>query len=188
MPKVVGIDLAGMEKNKTGACALTYSESPEISKTIKTKILYKDSEIMTFIDQENPELIAFDAPLSKPRQGNRRKCDRELAEYGLLPPMLGGMRYLTQRAIELKNMIIGSYKIIEVSSRASAAILGYRDQEEAKEQKELLKLNIKGDTEQRFLSRDELDAVSAAITAYLHLQGKTRSVGDDEGRIIIPKL
>lgn len=50
------------------------------------------------------------------------------------------------------------------------------------------KLGLDGTLEERSLTRHELDAITAALTAYLHLQGLTESIGDDkEGWIIVPK-
>jgi predicted nuclease with RNAse H fold len=51
----------------------------------------------------------------------------------------------------------------------------------------LEKLGIK--IEKRELTHDELDAITAAFTGYLHLKGMSLSLGNEkEGIIIIPKL
>ena len=188
MPKVIGIDLAGLEKNDTGVCALTFSEDPNIHKVAKVKLLKKDSEILTFIDEENPQLIAIDAPLSVPINGIRRKCDEMLNEYGVLPPLMGGMRYLTQRGMDLSNIIRQSYTVIEVNSKISAKLLGYYNTDNETEQKELLNMGIKGDTEKRVMKPDEIEAISAAITAYLYTIGKAVSMSGPDGSVIIPKV
>jgi hypothetical protein len=47
---------------------------------------------------------------------------------------------------------------------------------------------VEGDLRDRMMERDELDAITAAFTGFLHLQGKTEEVGDDEGKIAIPKV
>jgi len=56
------------------------------------------------------------------------------------------------------------------------------------EQKELMKV-IKGkDVERRLLKKDEIDAIFCAITACLYYFGKTKEIGDETGRIVIPSL
>ena len=58
-----------------------------------------------------------------------------------------------------------------------------------KTSQEILKtIGLKGEVEIRPLAKHEIDAVTAALTAVLHLQGQTERIGNDkEGYIIIPK-
>ena len=182
--KIVGIDLAGMDKNKTGFCALTCSENKELDKVAKVKLMHTDAEILLAVEQENPDLICIDAPLSAPKEGDMRDCDHELVSYGKLPPLLGGMKSLTNRAIELKR-VLESYAIIEIYAKATSKILGYYDEDYVKQQKSLLSMGIRGDLEKRVLSKDEIDSVTAALTGYLYLSGKTKEAGHDS-IIIIP--
>jgi len=47
---------------------------------------------------------------------------------------------------------------------------------------------LKGEIETRPLTTHEIDAVTTALTAVLHLQRQTELIGDDkEGYIILPK-
>jgi predicted nuclease with RNAse H fold len=62
------------------------------------------------------------------------------------------------------------------------------DKSEKETQRRMLESNITGDIERRMLSKDEIDAVSCAITAYLYSVGATDEVGDESGKIIIPKV
>jgi len=183
--KVVGIDLAGNPKNDTGFCIL---EDIENSKHIKTKILHSDDEIIKSIEETKPDLIAIDAPLTYSNEN--RKCDEILREYGALPVTLRGMEVLAIRGSELAKKLRskGFRDIIEIFSTASAKILGLWDKTEKGMQKNLLNANIRGDIEKKLLSKDELDAVFAAITGYLYLKNSTKSVGDEKGKIIIPKV
>jgi hypothetical protein len=47
---------------------------------------------------------------------------------------------------------------------------------------------LDGDINRRLLIKDELDAISAAVTAYLHLMGQTKTIGDESGSIVIPSV
>ena len=107
--KIVGLDLAGVEHRPTGYCLLTGRQT-------ETSLLYKDDEILTKIGEVQPAVVAIDAPLSLPpgrksieeRTGNHlRECDRELLKRGIkfFPVTLGPMRKLTQRGINLRQIL-----------------------------------------------------------------------------------
>lgn len=181
--KVIGIDLAGMPKNDTGFCVLEINEN----KFVRTKILHDDEEIITSVRTELPDLVCIDGPITLPRR-DMRKCDVFIKEYGGLPPLLGGMRYLTMRGNKIGGIVSKEFKTIEVYTRASAKILGFYNEDGVMMQKELIKMGLEGDIIRRNLTKDEVDAVIAAITGYLYTQGKAREVGDDEGKIILPKV
>jgi len=177
--KIIGIDLAGFEKNDTGLCIFE-------NKVVRVKIVKTDQEIIDAIDRESPDLVCIDGPITLPIQ-IQRKADLELKQYGALPPLLGGMRYLTMRGNRLREKLVG-YRIIEVLNRATVKILGFAYPNPAERQKALLAMDIKGDIENRQLTKDEVDSITAAITGYLYLEGKTQEVGDEEGIIIVPKI
>lgn len=181
---IVGIDLAGSDKNDTGFCILAGDGK---SKKVKTRLLKTDKDIILQCDLVKPELIAIDAPLTPARNAYMRLADEELKEYGALPHSLRGMTYLVERGIRLGNELKKSYRVIEVYNSASAKILGFYDKDHLEMQKRMAKM-ISGDITDRVMSRDELDAITAALTGYLHLQGKTTEVGDEEGKIAIPKI
>jgi predicted nuclease with RNAse H fold len=177
---VIGLDPAGMSKNETGIAVFE-------NKKVKTHLVHEDDEILEVVEKEGPELIAVDAPLSKPKQGSFREADLVLREYGTLPLNMRGMITLTERGVGLKEKL-SKYKVIEVFPRATDIILGYWDKDERRMQKKILEFGITGDPEKRMLTKDEVDAISAAITGYLYLQGKAKEVGDEEGKIIIPEV
>ncbi len=182
--KIVGIDLAGNPKNETGFCILEVNGE---NKTVRTSILHSNSEIIHKLNEISPEIIAIDAPLTF--SGINRHCDEKLREYGALPVTLRGMEVLARRGSELaKELRKPEFKLIEVFSTASAKILGFYDSKEVEMQKKLMNSGLLGDLQKRFLTRDELDAVFAAITGYLYLNSSTESVGDKDGTIIIPKV
>ncbi len=182
--RVVGIDLAGSEKNDTGFCMLL---SDNRLKKIKTSLLKTDHDILLQCRLVRPDIIAIDAPLTPAENGYMRAADEELREYGALPQNLRGMTYLVERGIGLGNKLKTDYKVIEVFSTATAKILGFYDKEDIEMQKKLSRL-VEGDLKDRIMKRDELDAIAAALTGFLHLQGKTLEIGDEEGKIVIPRV
>lgn len=178
--KAVGIDLAGLEKNDTGFCALDDKNNAEVC------ILHTDIEIINAVQKENPDIACIDGPLSKPAAGIMRKCDAELRRYGALPPMLMGMKALTERATKLRSALENlGFKVIEVFPNATANILGYYDRDWRNIQGKMATLKI---FFKRNLTKDEIDAVSAAITGILFLRGQTKNIGDKGGVIVVPAV
>ncbi|MEA3254597.1 MAG: DUF429 domain-containing protein [Candidatus Altiarchaeota archaeon] len=182
--KLVGIDLAGNPRNHTGFCILNTGDNKKI---VTTSILHSDSEIMEEIEGVNPDLIAVDAPLTF--SGVNRRCDDELHRYGALPVTLRGMEVLAKRGTELAEKLRKkNFRVIEVYATCSGKILGFYDKNERSMHKNLMNSGLEGSIHKRIPTKDEIDAIFSALTAYLHLNGSTEEVGDENGKIIIPKV
>ncbi|MCX6695086.1 MAG: DUF429 domain-containing protein, partial [Candidatus Altiarchaeota archaeon] len=171
-------------KNESGYCVLSVEDGV---KSVETRILYSDEDILSEVMKTAPDLVAVDAPLIF--SGVNRKCDELLHGYGALPVTLRGMEVLARRgsafAVKLRGINV---KFIEVFSTASAKILGVYSKNDFGMQKSMMSLGIRGSVSDRILSRDELDAVLAAVTGFLHLEKQTREVGDESGVIMIPEV
>ena len=87
------------------------------------------------------------------------------------------MRNLALRAIKLNRLIEEErYKAIEVHPTSTRKAL--QTPSNWKKIQEILKnLGLKGDLETRPLVTHEIDAVTAALTAVLHLQRQTELIG-----------
>lgn len=177
---VIGLDLAGLPSKPTGFASLSNHK-------IKTSLVYSDEEILAPCLHECPALVAIDAPLSLPASGNLREADRLLIGRGLrvFPPTFASMKKLTSRGIHIAGELReNGIKIIEVHPRTSGKIL-FRTHER---QAWLSKLRQKRWMVGKKMSEHEADAVIAALTAWLHLRGKTEEVGTTaEGTIVIPR-
>jgi len=182
--KLIGIDLAGNPRNGSGFCILDVKDNEKI---VTLKILYSDEEIIENVLKNKPDLVAIDAPLTY--NGRNRRCDSDLFKYGALPVTLKGMEMLALRgtsiAKKLRNLNIDT---IEVFATASGKILGFYNKNEKIMQRNLILSGLRGDIEKRFLTKDEIDAIFSAITAFLHLNNSSEEVGDDDGKIVIPKI
>jgi len=191
--KVVGIDLAGSPKRNTGICTLKKND------IIFCTILHTDREIISYVEKENPTLIAIDAPLNLPpgrrsiedKNGEHfRPCDRELLRRGIrfFPITLGPMRLLTKRGIRLKRALKArGYAVIEVYPGAAQDIwhTGRKQDGLSKLRKGLERLGIKGLHLE--MNGDELDAVTAALVGQLFLRGEAEVLGNfKRGAIVIP--
>lgn len=181
---VAGIDLAGNPKNESGYCILSVEGDV---KTVETRLLYSDDDIMSELMKANPDLTAVDAPLIY--DGVNRKCDELLHDYGALPVTLRGMEVLARRgssmAVKLRKI---NLRFIEVFSTGSAKILGVYSRNDFSMQKNMMNLDLHGNINEKILSRDELDSVLAAITGYLYLEKRTREVGDESGVVVVPEV
>jgi predicted nuclease with RNAse H fold len=99
------------------------------------------------------------------------------------------MKKLALRAIRVNRLIEEkTYKAIEVHPTSTRKALQMPPKDWKTAQEILKKLGLKGEIETRPLATHEIDAVTAALTAGLHLQNQTERIGDDkEGYIVLPK-
>lgn len=177
---VIGLDLAGLPSNPTGFASL-------LNRKFKTGLVYSDEEILEPCLRECPALVAIDAPLSPPASGNLRQADRLLIGRGfrVFPLMFASMKKLTSRGIHIASELRErGIKIIEIHPRTSGKILFGTSERQAW----LSELRQKRWMVSQKMSEHEADAVIAALTAWLHLRGKTEEVGTvAEGTIVIPR-
>lgn len=192
--KILGIDLAGSEKRKTGICILNESLFADCF------VVFKNKEIFEIIKKEKPNLIAIDAPLSLPkgRKSIRKKsnihfrqCDKELLKMKIkfFPITLGPMRQLTERGIKIRKLLEKNFKVIEVYPGGAQDILGIPRKQKGLDRlkKGLEKLGIKILKDNP--SGDELDAITCAICGWFLLKKEVIFLGDKkEGLMILPKI
>jgi hypothetical protein len=181
---IMGIDLAGKPENPTGWASWE-------NKKVKTRLLYTDNQILEIITQNKPEIIAVDAPFRLPKSGPLRKADKEMIKngYRVFPPALPAMRKLTMRAMKLNRLIAEKgFKTIEVHPTSTCKALKMPLKDWGKIQTVLAQIGLEGDFKVRTFTPHEIDAVIAALTAYLYMKNQTEAFGDEEeGHIIIPK-
>jgi len=181
---IIGIDLAGKPKNPTGWALWK-------NKKVETSLIHTNKEILDGIAHSDPTIIAIDAPFSLPKKGILRIADREMIRrgYHVFPPCLPAMKTLTLRAIELNKLIAKKrYKTIEVHPTSTRKALNMPLKDWRKIQTTLETIGLEGDLKLRALKCHEIDAVTAALTAYLHMKNQAEAIGDgEEGYIIIPK-
>ena len=189
---IVGLDLAGVETRPTGFCKLTDMQA-------ETSLMYTDTEILGSIRQIHPAVVAIDAPLSLPpgrkslqerTSVHLRECDRELLKRGIkfFPITLGPMRKLTERGIQLKQLLEAEgYNAVEAYPGGAQDVLGIPRKQRGLEKLKagLEALGIKGLRSQ--LSDHELDAVTCAYVGKLFLEGKAVTYGAPNDGIVMPK-
>jgi predicted nuclease with RNAse H fold len=99
------------------------------------------------------------------------------------------MKELTLRAVKLNRFArVKGLKTIEVHPTSTREALSTPLKEWTESQTILIQMGLGGDFSKRVLTSHEIDAVTAALTAYLYTKDETKALGDEEeGYIIIPK-
>jgi predicted nuclease with RNAse H fold len=189
---IVGLDLAGVETRPTGFCLLDGMKA-------ETSLLYTNEEVLSKTFDSKPQVVAIDAPLSLPlgrksiedRTGPHfRECDRELLKIGIkiFPITLGPMRKLTQRGIQLREILESrGFAVLEVYPGGAQDVLGLPRKQKGLEKLRvgLEKMGLKGLTNQ--MSDHELDAVTCAFVGKLFLEEKTLTYGALHRGLVMPK-
>jgi len=179
---IIGIDLAGVPKNPTGWASCK-------NKVISTRHVYENGEILEQLTKIKPVLVAIDAPLSLPKEGTMRKADREMYRHGypVFPPRFPAMEKLTLRARKITQQIKrDELHIIEVHPTSTRKALKMPTKNWKEIRSIFIQLGLEGNLKTRVLTPHEIDAVTAALTGYFHLQGKTELIGNEEGYIVVP--
>lgn len=189
-PLTIGIDLRSGPRYPTGIAVLDPSRRLRELATIRT-----DEQILDAIHRWQPALIAIDAPLGLP-EGRcctsptcecasyriMREVDRVCAAAGYrpFPTLLPSMVRLTERGIALHGLLTAAdHRVIEVYPGMAQDILGIPRKGSGVDQlrRGLKRSGIRGIPRSRRVSHDELDAITCALVAQLHLDGHTESMG-----------
>lgn len=193
--RVVGIDLAGSPRRRTGYCLLTDGAH------VRTWVLGTDRQILGRVRRDRPEVVVMDAPLSLPR-GRRsleargpphlRACDRELLRLRIrfFPLTLGPMRTLTARGIALRRKLVArGFATWEGFPGATQDLMGWprKGRGVARLQRAVRRFGLSGDVDDRPLTHDELDAIACAWAGWELVHGRAWVLGDpDEGVMVLP--
>ncbi len=181
MVRVGGLNPSGSERRVSGLAILDLDNKM----FIYVGKLYKDSEIIRTILAYKPQVLAIDSPLGFATGFREVDLLMKKMGYPVLPPGWKSMRMLIERSLRLKN-IIEKYNIyvIETHPRSALKSSGCSDIEELLE-KERIILNINT----KSLSRDEFDAMIAAIVAKHYVEDNVFRVEARDGIIhLLPKI
>ena len=179
----IGIDLSASEQKPTGWAIIE-------KRRVKATQFHTDEEIIRKTVKANPSIVAIDAPLTFPKQGMLRQADRQMYKLGypVFPPLFRTMQKLTERGVKISEILrLKGLEVIEVHPASSRKALSMPTKDWRKIQAVFRHIGLRGEHEKRVLTRHEIDAVTAALTGLLYLEGKTRLVGDAaEGIIVVP--
>ena len=197
--RIVGIDLSGSEKRRSGWCLLK-------GKTAKVRALHEDRELMGHTIAEKPDLVSIDSPLCLPKGrktvrdddpgrqefGIMRECERELKRRGVnvYPCLIKSMQNLTERGMRLAAALRATgVPVIESYPGAAQDIMKIPRKGAGLKWLKLglEEFGVSGDLDQA--THDELDAVTSALVGTFHMAGLSEALGTkDEAPLIIPRI
>jgi predicted nuclease with RNAse H fold len=191
LPSVVaGIDLRSGPRYPTGLAVLDLDRRVRLLEVVRT-----DEQIEDVIVRWRPAAIAIDAPLALPegrccadtmcecaRFGIFREIDRLCAALGYrpFPTLLPSMVGLTLRGTALgARLLERGEQVFEVYPGMVQDILGIPRKQAglAALTRGLRRAGVRGIPRARRVTHDELDAVTCALAAVLHLEGRTETLG-----------
>jgi predicted nuclease with RNAse H fold len=186
----LGIDLRSGPRYPTGVATMDGVRRLHHLATVRS-----DEELFDIVERTTPRLIAIDAPLALPegrccaeaacecaRFGIMREVDRACAAAGYrpFPTLLPSMVRLTLRGIALRERLSADgYRVVEVYPGMTQDILGIPRKRGGLDglRRGLKRQGVLGIPRARRVSHDELDAVTCALTAWLHLEGASEVMG-----------
>ncbi len=178
---VAGIDLAGSSLKKTGIAIVSSG------KLVLVTSLRKDDEIVRLVVNRKARIVAIDSPLTAPGLRGFRDVDKALIQMGyrVLPLGLRGMRMLVERAWFLKKVFEEhGLEVIETHPRSAVLNTGYSDPYLV-----IKRFIDTGSIRLELLTQDEIDAVIAAIVAWLYSMDKAYKVARRDGTIyLLPRI
>lgn len=198
---VVGIDLTGSEKRKSGWAAVTGGH-------VVLDTLSSDAELIDRTLAANPLLVSIDSPLSLPsgrltefdddpgrdKYGIVRAAERELRKRGInvYPALLPSMQRLTRRGVEMATYLRErGVPVIESYPGAAQDILGIPRKKTSLRHLclGLRRFGYAGLSQQSDISHDELDAATSALVGQFMLAGYWEGLGSpDEDYLIVPTV
>lgn len=182
MTVIAGVDLAGVEKNRTGLAKIRIidSDTSNIIASLVYKKAFTNSDILSFCSDAS--IVAIDSPLTLPLNENdmARELDKEMTKRGfrVFPALFSGMKKLTFRAIELKEHLLSKgKKVIEVHPKSTLRKLGITHSEILR----YLKIHS-----QNRISKDEMDAIVCALTGLAYFLGEVETIEAEDGILYLP--
>jgi predicted nuclease with RNAse H fold len=147
-------------------------------KRVKTTILYDDDEIIKRTACYSPQVVAIDVPFALPKTGLLRKADRQIIskEYRVFAPMLRAMRSLTNTHHAIKQITNSSrlqdYRSNPTSTREAQNI---STKNIAEIQIIFKNMGLQGTLQTKVLAFDEIDPITAALTAVFTCKTKRKA-------------
>lgn len=198
---VIGIDLTGSERRKSGWAAVT-------GRDVTMDLVGSDNELMERTLSAEPFLVSIDSPLSLPAGrvsefdddpgrsefGIVREAERRLRGRGIhvYPALLPSMQRLTRRGVELATRLRQhGVPVIESYPGAAQDILGIpRKKTSLRHLAEgLRRFGYVGVGRAPAVSHDELDAATAALVGQFMLAGYWEALGSaEEDYLIVPTV
>ncbi len=134
----------------------------------------------------------IDAPLSFPKTGMLRECERRLLKLGikLFPSGAPFFKPIALKGMEIaEELRENGIRVYEVYPYATRVLMGIAPNANKKTKSGLLEITteVRKILKVPDLSHDELDAVISALTVREFLLGRGFVLGGEDGEIVLPK-
>ncbi len=137
------------------------------------------------------KFAGIDAPLSFPKRGYFRECERKLHKMGirLLPPrFIEGIAYKGMEIAEkLRKKGVVVYEVYPFATRILLNIAPRANKKKLEGRIEILKALKRFIDVKDVDDHNVIDAIISALTVRLYLEGKGEIVDGEDGSILIPK-
>jgi len=135
------------------------------------------------------KFVGIDAPLSMPKDGYFRECERELHKLGIrvIPPIF--LKDIHEISLEIaRSLRERSVEIFEVYPYATRWILGMRWSKRSREGRLKILKELRNYLELPYTEdHNEIDAILSALTVKMYLEGKGEMICGKDGCIVIPR-
>ncbi len=173
---VAGIDPAATSRRPSGVAVISNTTLLFIGKA------YYDQEIIDIMRSTKPVVVAIDAPLSPSDKYREVDLLMKRSGYPVLPPGWKTMRLLVIRGMKLRETL-QRYGIAVIETHPKSALKSSR----CSSPDELFSRT--GINPGKRLTRDEEDALIAALVAKYYVEGKARSISAVDGVIyLLPEI
>jgi predicted nuclease with RNAse H fold len=172
----IGLDLAAKQDRCSGIAVIDsyYGE------VVSAGCLRTDNEIISFVSDLKPSVIAIDAPLTN--KPEIREVDKLMIKLGfrVFPPSFKWMRQLSLRGYELMTKLnTPEFTIIETHPKSVLKHVGLKNF------KELLDLIGVKLGELQVTNKHVEDALIASAVAYCYILGRVSKVSSHDGVIYL---
>jgi predicted nuclease with RNAse H fold len=189
---VLGLDLTASSRRPTAAVALSVDLYPHL-----VAFVTDDAAIHDMARRLQPGLIAIDAPLTLPPEGERRSAEVGLFRLGIACWSTTHCSIIWQTACRGVSLARGlraqGYEVVEVYPYASKVRLWGKPmpRKSTPQGMEFLRRRL-GELlpglrpHLSAVDHHLADAAVAAYTGWLHLRGRSQVVGGEDGPIVLP--
>ena len=176
MVRVAGLDPSGSPRRYSGLAIL------DDHRLIYVNKLKYDTDIVNTVLSYKPVVIAIDSPLSHARGFREVDLVMKREGYKVLPPGWRSMKMLIERSLRFKQ-VFEKHNIIVIETHPYSALKSSR----CREYDELFDKH--GIKTPRLLSRDEYDAIVAALVAKYYVEDRAFRVEARDGIIyLLPRI
>lgn len=203
MDSVIGIDLSGLSRGTKGQTALAQLSLSEPPRLLDLVVLPKgrqtDAELIRWVAERRPRVVAIDAPLSLPHGLSCEdpacaRCEPPSSDYLArdIDRLVGGMSTVMIAGIAFRGIYLArrlrrlGIEVIEVYPAAAYQRLGLKTIEERRDPAKVSAVLVRYVPGVWLETSDERDAVAASLVARWYAMARAEVIEGADGAIWLP--